>query len=82
MAALATVELDQIAPPVGLVVDKAEQVERLDQLPQLFRRVRQLGRAVLGLPCSDQARRLHSAELERAATAEQILPMLYDGRHV
>ena len=69
MAAFATIELHQDAPWVGFVIDKAEQVERLDQSSQLFKRTSQLGWAVLGSKGSDQPSSLHAAELERSGQA-------------
>src|SRR4051794_38829084 len=78
VAALAAVELGQDAPTVALVVDEAEQVERLHQPPELPERTRELRRPVVRLERAGEPAGAHDAELQRAGEAQQVVPVLGD----
>ena len=82
VTAFSAVKLDQDAATIGLVVDVAQKIERLDQPAEFFKRAGQLGRAVLGLQRADQPGGLHGAELERPGQAQQVFPVLDDERDI
>ena len=72
----------QDAAPVRLVVDVGQQVEALDHPAPLFQGAGQPGRAVAGLQRADQPCGLHGAELERSGQAKQVVPVLFNERHL
>src|SRR3546814_19736380 len=58
VTALAPVELDQDASPVGFVIDEPQHVERLDEAAKFLERARLLGRAIVGLKDRSDERRV------------------------
>ena len=81
VAALAAVELDQDAPPVGLVVDEARAGRASSPAGPSSSSARAsfVGRSfVWSVRISPPA--LHDAELQRAGEAQQVVPVLGDQR--
>src|SRR3954452_7712026 len=82
VTALAAVELHQDAPAVALVVDEAQQVERLHQAAQFLECAGEPRRAVVRLQRAGEAGGAHDPELQGARGAGGGGPGLGDEPHV
>jgi hypothetical protein len=74
--------LNQDASTVAFVVDKAQQVEGLDESAQLLQCSGKPCRTVVGLKGTGEAGCTHDSEFQRSGETQQVVPMFSDEPHV
>jgi hypothetical protein len=78
MASFATVELDEDASAIAVVVDKAQQVKRLDEAAQLLQSASEFCGPVVGLQGAGESAGAHHAKFQRTGKAQQVISVLGD----